>query len=184
MPRTQNFGQALPCGLAGANEGEGDALLTGPGVEDPAGEFRAIVDDDDLGFAAQFDEAFEDAHDPCAGQGDIDLEGEAFAGEVIDDVEGPEGPAAGEGVGGEVHGPAGIGATCGWFRDPWLCDTLLALAAANGEVLELAEAVELLVVHPVAFPFQQDAQPPVPEARPCGGVMAQALPDGLQGWPP
>jgi hypothetical protein len=44
--------------LSGANEGKGNALLTGSGVEDLARELGAVVDDDDLGLAAQFDEAF------------------------------------------------------------------------------------------------------------------------------
>lgn len=105
----ERFDVGVLHGLARANEGEHDVICVGPGIQHLAFELRAMINSDRLGQPADIGQAFEHRDDTRAGNRGVDLQGQAFAGAVIDDRETAQASTIGQAVGDEVHRPARIG---------------------------------------------------------------------------
>jgi len=87
------------------NEVVPDPSLVAPLVEHPAGELRAVIGDDDLRPATFMDDSIQHPPHPKTRQAGVHLDGQALAGEGVDHIQGPQRPAIGQGIRGEVHGP-------------------------------------------------------------------------------
>jgi hypothetical protein len=89
--------------LTGANEAQVDAAGVGPRIERTPAEFWAVVHHQDLRQADGLSEAIEDADDAQTWKRPVDFDRDAFAREVVDDVQRAEPTAVGQGVDHEVH---------------------------------------------------------------------------------
>src|SRR4029450_8688589 len=103
--------------LARSDEAQLHAADVGPGVEGAAAEFRAVVHHQNLGQPDRFGETLEDADDAQARQRSIDFDGDTFAREVVDDVQGAETAPIGERIDHEIHRPALAAAARSWQRN-------------------------------------------------------------------
>ena len=89
--------------FARAYEHQFDAVVVGPLVEHAARELGPVVYDDSTRQWPRKSDLIEYATDPDPGQGSVDLDGEAFASCVIDDVERPQPSAIAQHIAHEVH---------------------------------------------------------------------------------
>ena len=107
IPKTpiEALAGAVLHGLPRLDEVVADPSLVAPLVEHPAGELRAVVRDDDLWPAPFMDDPVQHPPHPKTRQAGVNLDGQALAGEGIHHIQGPQRPAIGQGVRGEVHGP-------------------------------------------------------------------------------
>src|SRR5690606_30092462 len=96
--------------LTRSDEGQGHASLVGPLLERPAGALRAVVEDDAAGVAtALSSDGVQDSPDSMTGERGVDLDRQAFARGVVDDVERTKDAAAGQRVAHEVERPLDVG---------------------------------------------------------------------------
>lgn len=146
-----------------------DPPLIAPLVEDPAGELRAVVGDDDLRPAPFMDDPVQHPPHPKTRQAGVYLDGQAFAGEGVDHVQGSQRPAIGQGVRGEVHGP--LLARSGGDLEilPGAPLQPLSDPLTHREPFLLVEPVDPFHVHRKALPPQEHMEPLVAEPLPFGG---------------
>src|SRR5262249_16836575 len=133
-------------GFAGPDEVELDATAVRPGIERGAGKLGAVVDDDPPGQRAARGQAVKDAGDPEAGEPVVDLDGQALAARVVDDVQGAKGPAAGQAVDHEGQRPAAVRLGRGGKDDAGAGDQLAPFPPAHGELFFAIDAVDPFVV--------------------------------------
>jgi len=90
---------------------ESNAGALSPEVEGFAGELRAIVHGDGLGKTTRESQALENGNDRGPADGGVDMDGQALAGEVIDERQAAEAATGGHLVVDKVHRPAFIGSS-------------------------------------------------------------------------
>lgn len=78
-------------------------MIVGPSVERAPAQFRAVVDDQDIGVSAFAGHAFQHVHDPLARQREVRLDRRAFAGAIVLEVGGAELATVGQSIAGEVE---------------------------------------------------------------------------------
>jgi hypothetical protein len=109
---------------------------------------------------------------------------QAFARHVVDDVEHAESPPAGELIVHEVERPAGVRSRLDEDRRPGSDSPATRPALAHGQPFFPVYAIDPVDPGRLSFAAQQDEQPPVAEAPPPAGEIAQLLPQLQLGRPP
>ena len=162
-------------GLPRLDEVVSNPPLIAPLVEDPAGELRAVVRDDDLGPAPFVDDPVQHPPHPKTRKAGVHLDGEALTGEGVDHVQRPQCPAIGQGVRGEVHGPLLTGPGGGLQLLPGAPLQPLSDALPHGESFLLVEPVDPFHIHGEALPPQEHMEPLVTKPLPFGGQFQEPL---------
>ena len=138
--------------FAGVDEIELDAVIIGPSIQRPPAQFRAVIDDQDIGVSPLAGHAFQHLDHPLARQREIHLDGRAFARAVVFQIGRAELTAIGQRVAGEVERPALVGRN----RAPGLFTTLardlLALGAAQPQPFFAVDAFDHLHIHAEVLP--------------------------------
>lgn len=111
------FYQCVLRGLAGLDMHEFDAMPFGPVAQSSAGELRAVVQAKPARRASQFDQSVERTDHACRRQAGVDLDLQAFAIEVVGDVEGAEATPRSQRIGHEGGRPRWPGSPVGPGRD-------------------------------------------------------------------
>lgn len=137
-------------------------------------ELGAVVADDHSWLAAPGDKIGELARHTAAGDRGISDRGEAFPGHVIDDVEHPEPPAAGELVMDKVQAPAGIGPCFDKDRSPCTHSPAPRPPFANSQALFPIQPVDPVDARGLAFTTEQNMQPTIAEPTPFVREFPQA----------
>src|SRR5919107_2130984 len=164
--------------LAGRDEVPWNLVLARPGEHRVRGELGAVVGDDELGLATPGDQVRELARDPLARDRGVGDRRQALLGDIVEDVQDPEAPAAGHLVVDEVDRPASVRA-CGPDERRSRADGPLATAPTlDHESLLAVEALGFLAVEDQPLPAQQDMQAPVAEATPFGGKLSDSAAQG------
>ena len=88
--------------------GQGDALLFGPTQQGLTDVFGAVVHADGLWLATPLDDVVQAADDPLGRQGEVDLDAQAVAVEVIEHVQKPERAAVLKPISHEIHRPSDV----------------------------------------------------------------------------
>ena len=153
-------------GLPRLDEVVPDPSLVAPLVEDPAGELRAVIGDDDLRPAPFVDDPVQHPAHTKTRQAGVHLDGQALAGEGVDHIQGPQRPAIGQGIRGEVHGPLLTRPGGGLELLPGAPLQPLPNALPHGEPFLLVEPVDPFDVHREALPPQKHMEPLVAESLP------------------
>ena len=112
------------------------------------GELGAVVADDHARTTPAFGDPVELAHDPRAGERGVDDQAETLAGEVVDEGQHPEAPAAGERVHHEVQRPALVRTLRHRHRRPRAECPFAAATLAHGQAAPRVEPEQLLVIDP------------------------------------
>ena len=99
----ETFDVGILHGLAWPNERQGDSCLIGPGIQRPAGKLRLVVHGDGSRQATHFCQPFKHVGNPQSRQRRINLDGQAFASVVIDNIQAAEPATIGQTVGDKVH---------------------------------------------------------------------------------
>ena len=140
-----------------------DPVLVGPLEHGVRRELRPVVADHHAGTPSLADDAIELAGNADPGQGRVDDEGEAFAGEVVDDGQDAEASAVAQNVRYEVDGPTLVHP----LRDRHRCSRsdrpLAPTASPDRQAFLAVEPEDALVVHVRPRSSQKDVQPPVAE---------------------
>lgn len=160
-------------GFPRADEMKCDSSLIGPGIQGFAGEFGTVVDHDDLWQPPCVCKTLEDSDNATSGQRCIDFDYRALTGEIVDDVQGAESSACGQGIVREVHRPALVCSNGKADGSPEASGELLATLPADSQAIRAIEPVDSLVVHLEAFSSQQDVEPSIPESRSLGSQLMQ-----------
>lgn len=142
-------------GLSGLDEVVPDPALIAPLVEDPAGELRPVVGDDDLRSAPLVDDPVQHPPHPKTRQAGVHLGGQALPGEGIDHVKSPQRPAIGQGGGSEVHGPLLTRSSGGLEILPGAPLQPFSDALPHRQPFLLVEPVDPFDVHGEALPPQE-----------------------------
>src|SRR5690606_34766360 len=144
-----------------------------PPIHRCARELGAIVADDGIDLSSFGDEPVEYARYPSSGQREIHLDGQALSGEIVDEGQDSEATSICQGIRHEVHRPA-LDRTAWW---QWNASKRgrdsLPLLPTDDEVLLAVQAIDPLVVYPVASPPKQSMEPSVPEPRTLGRNLAK-----------
>ena len=117
-PTVEAFDEAVLHGLAGRDVVPFDLVLGAPLQDRVRGQFRPVVRDDHSGLAAAFDQRRQLPRHAAARDGRVGYRRKAFARHVIDDIQHPEAPPAGELIMHEVERPAGVGPCLDQDRGP------------------------------------------------------------------
>lgn len=140
--------------LAGRDVMPFDAELLLPGQDSIGGELGAVVADDHAGTAAAFDDLAKFSHHTQGGERGVDDQAEALPGEVIDQGQDAEAPAAGERVHHEVERPAQVLILRDRHRRPRAQRPFTATTLAHRQPLLVVEPVQLLPIDPDPLPSQ------------------------------
>lgn len=161
--------------LARCDEVPGHAHLLARGQHRVRGELGPVVTDDQAGLAAPGDQRRQFPRDAAARDRGVNHGGEAFLRDIVDHVEDPEPPPLGELVMHEVDRPARVRQGHRQQRRPCSRHLLAPPLHAHRQALLSVEPLDLLAVHDMALPPQQNMQPPVAEPAPFGRQRPQAL---------
>jgi hypothetical protein len=132
-----------------------DAAILLPGEDRVRGELGAVVTDDHAGIAPLFGDPIKFAGDTKTGERGVHHQTEAFPGEVIDQREDAEAPAAHQRIRDQVERPAQIAVLRDGHRRSGAESALSATAPANGQPLFSVEPIELLVAQSDSFASEQ-----------------------------
>jgi hypothetical protein len=124
------------------------------------------------------------APDPQAGQRGIGHQGQALAGEIVDDGENAEAPSVAELVMHKIHRPALVWALWQRQRCPGAERPLATAATANLKPFLGVDPRQLLAVQSEALAPQQDVQSAIAKAAPHRGDLAQTGSQQIIVWPP
>ena len=172
-PPVEALTGAVLHGLSGLDEVVANPPLVAPLVEDPTGELRAVVRDDDLGPASFVDDPVQHPPHPKTRQAGVHLDGQTLAGEGVDHVQGPQCSTIGQGVRGEVHGPLLTGPGGSLEVLPGAALQPLSDALPHGKPFLLVEPVDPFHVHGEALPPQEHMKPLITEPLPLGSQFQE-----------
>ena len=163
-------------GFARFDEVQLDAALVGPLVQSAAGEFGAVVDDDDLGQSVDLSRLVESSGHAESRDGGVDLDGGALACAVVDDVQRSHALARAQAVAHEVHGPSAM-RTVRQRNRPARCSrgSFSPLAPAQLQLLFPVQPVDPLAVEAQALAPQQRVEFRVAEAWSLRSELDQTL---------
>src|SRR5690606_4027738 len=152
-----------------------DLVLRRPGEDGVRRELRPVVGNNHAGLAAPPDQFAQLTRDASPRDRRVRNGRQAFPRHVVDDVENPKTSAAGELVMDEVHRPAGIGLCLDEDRSPSADGAAARTALAHNQAFLAIKAIDPVDPRPLAFPPQQDEQPPIAEAPAHIGEVAQPV---------
>jgi len=171
------FHEGVLHGLAGLDVVKVDLVLHRPEMKGFSGELGPIVHGDGGRQAAREGKFLKDLDDSGPADGGIDMDSQALAGKVIDDVQAAEATAGRELVMNEVHAPALVGTRGGSQRHSGHGRKLLAMFATQGEPFLAVDTLRSLVVDNKPLRFEdvvEDRSPPTGlESRPVPQAMSQ-----------
>ena len=154
-PPVEGLDVAVLDRLSGSDEVDGHARGIGPRVEGLPCELRAVVADDDRWSSSRCEHALKHTYNPCTADRRVDLDGQAFPGEVVDDVAGAESAAARERVEGEVHRPPLVRSAGRWQHRAQADSHSLPLSPSDSQTLGPVDAIDALVIHMPSAAHQQ-----------------------------
>src|SRR5262249_39343697 len=100
------FDERVLDGPPGFNELQPDAAIVGPRIKGAADKLWTVVQEQRHGTASERTKSLQHAGDADAGNRSGHFDRDAFAGEVIDAIDGPKGASVRQGIRREVHRPA------------------------------------------------------------------------------
>jgi hypothetical protein len=156
-----------------------DLCLARPDQHRVRGQLGAVIADDHAWPTTFGNQADQLAHDPLAGDRGVHHRTQAFARDVVDDVEHAESPASGKLVMHEVQAPALVGERQHRPRRPRADGAPSPLPAPDRQPLLPVDPLRLLAVDRDAVPPQQDVQSAVAETASLAGQLAQTCPQIL-----
>src|SRR5215211_916317 len=130
-----------------------------------------MIGDDELGLAAPGDHSRELPSNPFARDRRVRDRRQALLGDIIENVQDPEAPAAGHLIVDEVNRPAGIRAGDPDERRSRAGGPLTTPPTPDHEPLLAIEALRSLAVEDQPLPAQQNVQAPVAEPAAFGGKL-------------
>lgn len=161
--------------LARLDEGVLHPVAIAPPVQGHSRELGPVVRVDPLGLAVKLDEIVQDPRYAMPGYRAVDLDLQTALGMVVHHCQHPHPPALPSGVVHEVHAPSLIG--LGRLED--LVDARQAMAlplpAPDLETRVAIYPIRALEVHFVAFPADEDMQPPVSPSLALEGLSLDQL---------
>ncbi len=153
-----------------------DVVVLRPGEHRVRRELGPVVGDDQAGFATPFDQRRQFTRHAPTGDRGVGDRRQAFARHVVDDVEDPESPTAGELVVDEIQRPAGVGDRLDEDRRPRSHGAPPRPTLAHREAFFAVEPVDAVDPGRFAVLAQQDEQPSIAEPLPLIGEIAQLRP--------
>src|SRR5579883_3464587 len=150
-----------------------DAMLGAPGEDGVRGQLGPVIRDDHAGLATPFDQRCQLPGDALAGDRGVGDRRQAFARDIIDDVQNAEAPAAGELIMHEVQGPASIDLGLDQDRRSRANGPSPGTAAAHRQPFLTIEPVDPVAAGGLAFSAQQDEEAPVAEPPTGVGEIAE-----------
>jgi len=138
-------------------------------------QLGAVVADDHARIAAQFSDPIELAGDAQPGERRVHDQAQAFSGEVVDQRQDTEAPAADQCVGHEVERPAQIATLRYRHRCPGAESPLATATLAHGQPFLLVEPIELLAIELDALALQHQTETPIAEPPSLGRQLPQPL---------
>ncbi len=170
--------EALDVGVldrfAWTDEVQRNAARVRPRIKRLARELGAVVADDRPRRSALGDELAQDASDTEARDRCVDFDRDAFAREIVDDVERAEDATVGELIGDEVHRPTLVRFARKDERLSCDCGDALANATAHDQAFSAVDSIDAFVVDDVTIATQKDVESSVAKARALGCVLAQS----------
>ena len=148
--------------LARVDEIQLDAVIIGPSIQRSPAQFRAIIDDQDIGVSSLTGHAFQHLDHPFSRQREIYLDRRALPGAVVLEVGSAELAAIGQSIAGEVERPTLVGRNRAPGALSPLARDLLALCAAQPQSFFAVEALDDLDVHPEALADEFGMQHAIP----------------------
>lgn len=103
--------------LAGVDEIQLDAVIIDSSIQRPPAQFRAVINDQDIGVTRFTSRVLNHCDHPLSRQREIQLDRRALPSAVVLEVGGPELAAIGQRVAGEIERPALIGGV--WAPSPF-----------------------------------------------------------------
>jgi hypothetical protein len=165
-PAVEALREGVLAGLPRIDEAQLHVALRRPLVEHPAGQLGSIVQNDlDGDCSALANKAFENPHDPDAGQRGLHLDRPGFARERVEHAEYPQSSSVGSGIAHEIQAPALVGTGDHTPNLASLATHPLAFAPPQGQSFRLVEPIDPLVVHREARTASKHVQPPLTKPR-------------------
>jgi putative transposase len=158
IPAVKAFDTGILGRLPGVDEIRLDAMIIGPAIERAPAQFRAVVDDQEVGVSPLTGHALQHVHDPIARPREIHLDRRALPGAVVLEIGGAELAALGQRIAGEIERPSpfgGNGAPAAFAR---LARDLLALRATPPQPLFAVDPLDHLDLHLEALADQLGMQ--------------------------
>jgi hypothetical protein len=162
--------------LSRRDEMPDDPVFLRPSEHGVQCELGPVVGDDHTGFAALLHQRLQFSRHAPAGDRGVGDRRQAFARHVLDDVEDPEPPAAGELVVDEIQRPAGVGDSLDEDRRPGSHGAPPRPPLAHREAFFAVKSINAVDPRRFAVLTQQNEQPPIAKMSPCVGEVAQLCP--------
>ena len=172
-PAIEALTEAVLHRLPRRDEMPDDIVVVGPGEHGVRSELSSVVGDDHAGLATRFDQRRQFARHTQAGDPGVGDRRQAFPRHVVDDVEDPKSPAAGELVVDEIQRPAGVGDRLDGDRRPRPHGTPPRPPLAHRKAFFAIEPVDAVDPGRLSLLAKQDKQPSVAEALALVGEVTQ-----------
>lgn len=171
------FHEGVLHGLAGLDVVKVNLVVHRPEMKGLSGELGSIVHGDGGRQATGEGKFLKDLDDSGPADGGVNMDSQALAGKVVDDVQAAEATSGGELIVNEVHAPTLVGTLGGRQGHSGHGWKLLAMLATQGEPLLAVDTLRALVVDDKPLGFEdvvEDRSPPAGlESRPVPQAMSQ-----------